>query len=404
MVVYIATSAPKFWTGYLGVPFCKSQPNSTFNSMGTSKYNDLNGSGTCGLPYHLDSILTSPLCLLVITGYAMLFISPLTRVLARDFLNLLSYLATSLVELAWRSRGTSPAEVRNLRSSLIKTEDALRSMEERELKRFQEYTEVQQALVDDNSKVQANVDKASRDNKELQLALINTRKQLKYFQEKGPNASVHQEKTDLEAEVENLRGRLADRTLETDRCTLKIQNLEQVVSDRDTAIEKLEQAAEKAETCEKELHQENFKLQDDIADLQREISTKNQHTTLLNRIAHILHTLASTNDPDTLPVAVLFAKALYVDGINLVDLDIDQRRLDILAEYVQAGMSKDHPIQPQNSEPGFRLKSKPGIVSGIRANGAAKIEYGYDTPLLAERRSVAGGGSFLSSFLGGKGN
>ncbi|KAF2676516.1 hypothetical protein K458DRAFT_468444 [Lentithecium fluviatile CBS 122367] len=245
--------------------------------------------------------MTSPLCLLVIAGYLMLLISPLTRSLARDFLGLLNHIVTNLLQLVWREA---------------------RLMRERD-----EAVMAHNDMVEDKVRLEASEVQLRNDNQQMQKVLHTTWNQLMLYQQLGRHAPVYQEKAVLLCQIKGLKEDAKDY-----REQLAVNH------DFENQIIRLQQA----------LAQKSAEKSDALRDA-KEAWTREVKLCCLHPPTsyEVLHQHAETTDPECLSVAVLFAKAVQLAGVNLVNASIDLRRFDLLCQFVSAGMGPGLSIQPQ---------------------------------------------------------
>jgi predicted nucleic acid-binding Zn-ribbon protein len=141
------------------------------------------------------------------------------------------------------------------------------------------------------------------------------------------------------------------------------------VTDLKFEIDKLETTCRTTQKCLADSSQEHISLRDEIDRLRSQLSTQTaQHQASLVKLkdnyAHEIHPYKgavetlfklSEGTGDHLTAAAIFADALKCNGVNLARLGIDERRAQILCEFVRRGQSPYDLVQPQAAVLGFSL-------------------------------------------------
>ena len=104
------------------------------------------------------------------------------------------------------------------------------------------------------------------------------------------------------------------------------------------------------------LRKEIYDLMMKNREMQRRNFEQAQKVAVFEQVLDVLHELArhDGSGAERLPVAVGFAMALQKANVDLRKVEVDERRLDVLREFVARGMGSNLPVQPQGEYKGFR--------------------------------------------------
>ena len=325
----------------------------------------------CAKPTHtfnfwqlLATPFSSPLCVVIATGFLMLLISPKTRNIAlacittfrdiraeiRDMTACISQgfgeLIVSITETLYPSHNTTYTQ-----------EDVNRIHENYKAKLEAKDTKIEQ--LEDKCNIayerrDASIQKAAmltQANIHIEERLLKSERRLK----EALSTSDAVEMTALELDIALRDDDIKTLTTERDYLSLSLRNANAKVESATSIWQKLSGDYQNLKAAhahditklQQQMHTTITQMQENINKLLIEAGPRMQAIDVLCRL--------SEGHGESLTLATTFAKVLQGSRVNLGALGIDEKRVDVLWEFVSAGQRDDGWLQPQRVVKGFKL-------------------------------------------------
>jgi hypothetical protein len=315
----------------------------------------------------------------LVLGALLLLISPRARVNADDAVPLvLDLLRESIarIRFPWLKYEQLKQRYTNLKQRFINLKQAYTSLK-REF----------DTIFAEKVKSDGHAQKLSNQNDRIS-------RQLSYCQKQSEESSVYQARLKLECRVKELELEAEKNDRHYRSLEEKNVKLEQALAKKESTLQAALREGKATVAREREAQDLSEALKAALKQQKNEHKTvlyhKNRVVMLHQRVVEVLHQLAEQTSAQELSAAITFARALQHAGINTSALGIQERRFEILSEFVYSGMGPGLVIQPQQYERGFRfipktvseLEAKPGnvLIINLRrlAEGIQQPNFAYN--------------------------
>ncbi|PSN67629.1 hypothetical protein BS50DRAFT_675702 [Corynespora cassiicola Philippines] len=328
----------------------------------------------------LWSLVTSPICIVLIFGYTMLLISPKGQNIA---LSALQSLILVLDNLRWslktayrfvcRMDGLPTDEVEVLQVAHKEHINTLIHKREFSEASRQREAFLKEQELEKNSTLQADLEAAN-----TKIAALEANATL------GSHHKTKKKLVDTQQELAWAKDDLKHRNNDNYRLTAELEHTQgeknHVVQEATEVYRRLVESQVENQKLKDRLVAMEGQLEEKDADHQAAIGAKDQQLAVFEKLLDAIHNLAEGTG-HVLLIIVMWAKLLQEYGFNLVDLKIDQRRLELLLQYVLGGQRSDLAVQPQSSERGFRFTGRYLPLSGIQVQGTTTFDTRSVTPV-----------------------